>query len=90
MMWPLAPATVAVVAAVTVAASLTARARTRRVRTLVQGAQLSGNRAAMEATLSHAQRVWRQHCTLAVPVILVGLALLTTQAVAYVAVALPR
>lgn len=90
MIWPLAPATIAVVAAVTIGASVVSSIRTRRARVLVRGASLSGNLAAMAATRRHADRVWRQHCTYALPTVAIGLALMTTQAVACLAVALSR
>lgn len=90
MMWPLAPAVVAMVALVTVGTSLVSAVRARRARALAVGAALSGNRAAVAATERHARRVWRQHCTYALPTVAVGMALLTTQSVAYLAVALPR
>jgi hypothetical protein len=90
MVWPLGPAAVAVVAAVTVGVSLASAARARRVRILAQGAALSGNPAAVAATQRRVDRVWRQHCTYALPTVLIGMALLTTQAVAYLAVVLPH
>jgi hypothetical protein len=90
MMWPLSPATVTVVAAVTLGVSFLADVRARRVRALTHGAALSGNRSAVAATERRARRVWRQHCTYALPTVAIGMALLTTHAVACLAVALPR
>lgn len=90
MMWPLEPATVAVVAAVTVGVSLMSAFRVRRMRALEEGAALSGNPGAVAATRRRAARLLRQHCTYALPTVLVGMALLVTQAVATLAVALPR
>jgi hypothetical protein len=90
MMWPLSLPAVAVVAVVTLAASSWSAVRAHRMRVLTQGAVLSGDRAAMVATERRVRRAWRQHCTYALPTVAVGMALLTTQAVATLAMVLPR
>lgn len=90
MVWPLSFPAVAVVAAVTLAASSWSAVRARRMRILAQGAVLSGNRAAMDATERRVRRAWQQHVTFALPTVGVGVALLTTQTVACLVVAMRR
>lgn len=82
MGWFVSPAAVAVVAAVTLGASSWSAVRAHRMRVLTQGAVLSGNPAAVDATERRFRRARRQHRRYAVPVILSGTALLTGQAVA--------
>lgn len=90
MVWPLSFPAVAVVAVVTLLASSLSAARAHRMRVLTTGALLSGNLAAVVATERRVRRAYRQHCTYALPTIAIGMALLTTQAVACLAAVLPR
>jgi len=90
MMWPLSFPAVAVVAVVTLAASSLSALRAYRMRVLTEGALLSGNPAAVAATERRVRRARHQHLTYAVPVVLIGIALLATQAVATFVMALSR
>jgi len=90
MVWPLpAPLALAVVA-VTVGASSLCAARARKMRSLAAGAVMSGNPDAIAATERRVRRSWRRFLTYGLPTVLIGMALLTTQSIAYLAVALPR
>lgn len=90
MVWPLSFPAVAVVAVVTLAASSLSAIRAHRMRVLTRGAVMSGNRDAMVATERRVRRAYRQHLTYALPTVLIGMALLTTQAVACLVMVMPR
>ncbi|MFC4328313.1 hypothetical protein ACFPC0_10795 [Streptomyces andamanensis] len=90
MMWPLSAPAVAVVAVVTLSVSAVSLVRAGQMRRLTTGAVLSGNRDAIAATQRRARRFWHRHLMFGVPLTLLGISLLTTQAVACLVVALPR
>lgn len=90
MLWPLPFPALAAVTAVTLTAVAVSAVRARKMRTLTHGAVMSGNPDAIAATERRVRRFWHRHLTYGLPTALVGMALLTTQAIANVIVALPR
>lgn len=90
MVWPLSFPAVVAVTVVTLTAVAVSAARARKMRALTHGAVMSGNRDAIAATERRVRRFWHRHLTYGLPTVLVGMALLTTQAIANVLVALPR
>lgn len=82
MLWPLPPLPVAVVAGITVGAALLVSANARRMQTLLHGALMSGNPAAVDATERRVRRSMKRHAAYVLPVVLIGISLLTAQATA--------
>ncbi|MFE2934878.1 hypothetical protein [Streptomyces sp. NPDC059278] len=88
MPWPLPPLPVAVVAGVTVGSALLVSSNARRMRTLLHGAVMSGNPDAVDATVRRVRRSMKRHAAYVLPVVLIGISLLTAQATAFLMAAI--